>query len=74
MALESVPESPGPDGTAQDWAEWALHRMRVEPWALGGAVVIAAFLAGFLALVLYALVYGCCCSGSKSKKDRNRVL
>ncbi|KAJ8399731.1 hypothetical protein AAFF_G00408360 [Aldrovandia affinis] len=74
MALESVPESPGQDGTVQEWGEWALHRMQVEPWALGGAVVIAVFLAGFLVLLLYALIYGCCCNASRKKSARNAVI
>ncbi|KAJ8334082.1 hypothetical protein SKAU_G00397210 [Synaphobranchus kaupii] len=74
MAMESVPASPGQDGTVLEWGEWALHRLQVEPWALGGAVVMAAFLAGFLALVLFALIYGCCCTASRNKTDRNRVL
>ncbi|KAI1896704.1 hypothetical protein AGOR_G00097500 [Albula goreensis] len=73
MTIESGPEPPGQDGTVQEWGEWALHRMQVEPWALGGAVVIAAFLAGFLALLLFALIYGCC-TASRKKRDRNRVL
>ncbi|KAJ8283864.1 hypothetical protein COCON_G00027140 [Conger conger] len=74
MAVESVSAQPGADGTVLDWGEWALHRLRSEPWALGGAVVIAAFLAGFLALMLFAFIYGCCCAASRNKTDRNRVL
>ncbi|KAG5854222.1 hypothetical protein ANANG_G00035510 [Anguilla anguilla] len=74
MAIESVPASPGADGTVLDWGEWALHRLQVEPWALGGAVVIAAFLAGFLALLLFALIYGCCSAASRNKTNRNGVV
>ncbi|KAJ8264145.1 hypothetical protein GJAV_G00145750 [Gymnothorax javanicus] len=74
MAVESASPPPGPDGTVMDWGEWALHRLKVEPWALGGAIVIAAFVAAFLALIIFAFIYGCCCTKSKSKTDRNSVL
>ncbi|KAL0984048.1 hypothetical protein UPYG_G00136420 [Umbra pygmaea] len=77
--MESVPvkvaEHPGLTGTSEDWGQWAVQRLQLEPWALGGAVVIGLFLLMILALVVFALIFGCCCSPSGGKRRlKNGVL
>ncbi|KAK6329474.1 hypothetical protein J4Q44_G00014520 [Coregonus suidteri] len=68
MAVESVPEPPGPAGTPDDWVQWAVQRLQMEPWALGGIVVIGLFLLMILGLVVFALIYGCCCTPREGKR------
>ena len=72
----TVPALPGSAGSPEHWMHWAVRRMQVEPWALGGAIVIAVFVGGFLSLVAFALIFGCCCSSSgKGKREmKNSVL
>ncbi|KAK9530784.1 hypothetical protein VZT92_012266 [Zoarces viviparus] len=71
MAVESVSEQQTPTGWPEDWLEWFLHRLRSEPWALGGAVVIGVFVLGTLSLVVFALLYGCCC-GQQGENQRKK--
>lgn len=75
MALESVPDRPDPAGSPEDWVQWAVQRLQMEPWALGGIVVIGLFLLMILALVVFALIYGCCCSpGGGKRRMKKGVL
>lgn len=71
----SGPEQDNLTWSPKDWAEWFLHRLHEEPWALGGLVVIGVFVLGTLSLVLFALLYGCCRGPEKKhqrkKKQRN---
>ncbi|KAK2820912.1 hypothetical protein Q5P01_023871 [Channa striata] len=70
MAVESVLESQKPTGSPDDWVQWFAYRLRQEPWALGGAVVIAVFVLGTLSLVVFALLFGCCCSQGKQTQKK----
>ncbi|CAJ1081119.1 hypothetical protein GBF38_011511%2C partial [Xyrichtys novacula] len=81
MAVESVPELTKLIEAPEDWTEWFLYRLHQEPWAVGGAVVIGLFMLGILSLVVFALLYGCCCSQApenhklkRRKKSENRVI
>ncbi|KAJ7987867.1 hypothetical protein DPEC_G00331010 [Dallia pectoralis] len=69
--LAKVPGHPGVDGTSESWVQWTIQRLQMEPWALGGAVVIGLFLLMILALVVFALIYGCCCSPKGGKRRIN---
>ncbi|KAI3364903.1 hypothetical protein L3Q82_001083 [Scortum barcoo] len=60
-----------PTGSPEDWVEWFLYRMQHEPWALGGLVVIGVFVLGILSLIVFALLYGCCC-GPKQQSQRKK--
>ncbi|KAK1162164.1 hypothetical protein AOXY_G18494 [Acipenser oxyrinchus oxyrinchus] len=47
---------------------WA--RLHKEPWALGGLVVIAAFMGLFISFFIFVALYSCCCS-KEQRKRRN---
>ncbi|XP_067431626.1 uncharacterized protein [Thunnus thynnus] len=80
MAMESAPEQQKPTGSPEDWVEWLLYRLHHEPWALGGLVVIGVFVLGTLSLVVFSLLYGCCCGPEeqiqkkKQKKSKDGVI
>ncbi|KAL2101837.1 hypothetical protein ACEWY4_003598 [Coilia grayii] len=77
MNMESVPKPPVQDASPLDWAEWGWQRLQSQPWALGGAVVIAVLFVVFVAMIIFAMSYGCCCSSGSTrqyKKNRNGVL
>ncbi|TNN48633.1 hypothetical protein EYF80_041171 [Liparis tanakae] len=63
-------EQRSPAAWPEAWAEWFLHRVQQEPWALGGVVVIGVFVLGTLSLAVFALLYGCCCGPERQKKRR----
>lgn len=81
-ALQSLLGEAGSEGPPQDWVDWFLQRVQREPWALGGAVVIGVFMLGTLSIAVFAVLYGCCCSGrpegrqqrKKRKTSRNVVI
>lgn len=56
----------------EDWVEWFLHRLHQEPWALGGAVVIGVFVLGTMSLIVFALLWGCCCQTPKHRQMRKK--
>lgn len=70
VSLYSVPEQLEPTGSPEDWMEWFLYRLRQEPWALGGIVVIGLFVLTTLSLFIFALLFGCC--GPKEKKQKKK--
>ena len=74
----SVPrgmEAPGAVVPPGDWIDVVVQRLHTEPWALAGAVVIAVFVLGILALAVFAFLFGCCCTPKgKRKKSRDAVL
>lgn len=57
----------------EGWVEWFLYRLQHEPWALGGAVVVAVFVLGTVSLVVFALVYGCCCNPPDVKQGARKL-
>ncbi|CAL8304429.1 unnamed protein product [Lota lota] len=68
-------EAHGTIGPPEDWMGRIVQRFSSEPWALGGAVVIAVFVLGILALVVFAFLYGCYCTPKVGlKKSRDAVL
>lgn len=71
-SLYSVLDQQKPTGSPEDWVEWFLHRMHQEPWALGGIAVIGVFVLVILSLVIFALLYGCCCSSGDEKTKRRQ--
>lgn len=80
-SLRSAPEQQKPTtGSPEDWVEWLLYRLHNEPWALGGLLVIALFVLGTLSLVVFSLLYGCCCTPEeqiqkkKPKKSKDGVI
>lgn len=81
MAVDSSALEPlTPLVSAEGLVEWFLHRVQ-HPWGLGGAVVVAVFILGTLSLVIFALLYGCCCntpnlnaSRLKKKKSDHEVI
>lgn len=73
----SVSKPPFQSNTPEDWAQWSWHRLQTQPWVLGGAVVLAVFFVVFLAMIIFAFAFGCCCSRSgagQPRKARNDVL
>ncbi|KAG5280356.1 hypothetical protein AALO_G00088190 [Alosa alosa] len=77
MDVESVPKPPFQGSSPQDWVQWTWHRLQTQPWVLGGAVVMAIFFVMFVAMIIFAMSFGCCCSSSgrgQKKKTRNGVL
>ncbi|CAL8380065.1 unnamed protein product [Gadus morhua 'NCC'] len=68
-------EAPGAVVPPGDWIDVVVQRLHTEPWALAGAVVIAVFVLGILALAVFAFLFGCCCTPKgKRKKSRDAVL
>ncbi|GAA6226009.1 small integral membrane protein 5 isoform X3 [Lates japonicus] len=73
MAVESISEQQKPTSSSpEDWVEWFLFRLHQEPWALGGVVVIGVFVLGTLSLVVFALLYGCCCGPAEENPKRRQ--
>ncbi|CAL1616666.1 unnamed protein product [Knipowitschia caucasica] len=73
MAVDSFLESVKPPESAEDLVDWFLFRVQREPWALGGAVVVAVFILGTICLMVFALVYGCCCNTSEMTPTRKKI-
>lgn len=69
MAVDSALEPLTPPESAEGLVEGFLHRVQ-NPWRLGGAIVVAVFILGTLSLVIFALVYGCCCNNSNLNASR----
>lgn len=73
MAVDSSLEPLKPPASPEGLMDWFLYRVQHEPWALGGVVVMAVFILGILSLVIFALVYGCCCNSPNLKANRPRT-
>ncbi|TKS90178.1 hypothetical protein D9C73_024308 [Collichthys lucidus] len=56
----------------EEWVDWFLHRLHQEPWALGGLVVTGLFVLTVLSMIIFALLYGCCCSRVGSNQERKQ--
>ncbi|KAF0025092.1 hypothetical protein F2P81_021973 [Scophthalmus maximus] len=71
---QNASEQQNPTGLPEDWVEWFVYRLHQEPWALGGVVVMGVFVLGTLCLVVFALLYGCCCgkAGENQKKKKKK--
>ncbi|TMS22068.1 hypothetical protein E3U43_012333 [Larimichthys crocea] len=69
MAMESVAKA---TESPEEWVDWFLHRLHQEPWALGGLVVTGLFVLTVLSMIIFALLYGCCCSRVGSNQERKQ--
>ncbi|MED6257771.1 hypothetical protein ATANTOWER_031096 [Ataeniobius toweri] len=72
VAVSSLPENQNPTGSPDEWVDWFLYRLQLDPWMLGGFVVIGVFALGTLSLVVFALLYGCCCSSKEPKQKKRK--